>query len=164
MEQLPANLDWPVGLSVDVALNEASSLVGDPLMTDEELCKHHHISVEVLDILKRNPLFRAEVRQHLATIKQENMTVRKKAALSLEHYLGTWLPNMMVDASISPDVKLKAVQMLAKLSGVEQSEKSAAQVAAEVVANTKNQPTINLIFPNSMQMPTVVPSQTLERV
>ena len=113
MEHLPANLDWPVGLSVDVALNEASSLSGVPLMTDENLCEHHHISMEVLETLKRNPMFRAEVRQHLATIKQENMTVRKKAALSLEHYLGTWLPNMMVDASINPDVKLKAVQLLA---------------------------------------------------
>lgn len=171
MEELPAVrptylIEYPVGLAVEVALNEAATAnSGSPLFEMEELCKQFDITMEDYARIKNNVAFRAEVRQHLANVKENNGTVKRKAAMAAEFYLDNLVPTWLNDSGTSVDVKLKVVQFLAKMGRlVDDPAEKARLEALEASKNIKSNsgPSINLIFPPGMQPPTQVVEKVID--
>lgn len=150
---------WPVGLSLETAIDEL--VVGEKIMTEEDIASQFDLTVERLRQIKQHPAFRAEVRGHMATIKEDGATIKRKAKLALEFYLDSEVPKWIADDKASVDAKTKLLQFLAKLSGMEAAEKAA--MDAKTQGQVQQAPSINITLTTaapiqSMQVP------TLERV
>ena len=147
---------WPVGLSLETAIDEL--VVGEKIMTEEDIASQFDLTVERLRQIKQHPAFRAEVRGHMATIKEDGATIKRKAKLALEFYLDSEVPKWIAsDASV--DAKTKLLQFLAKLSGMEAAEKAA--LDAKTQGQVQQAPSINITLTTQSPMQAV---PTLERV
>lgn len=154
----PAILNsWPSGLAIEVGLN--STCVGAAIATDEDLCNQFEITKTQLERFKQHPAFRAEVREAIASIKESNATIKRKAKMSLEYYADTYIPQWLADPSASVDSKTKLLGFLYKLGGMEAEEKAAE--SAKTQGQVSAAPSINITLTTAAPMQ-VVPS--LERV
>lgn len=150
---------WPHGLSLEIALDELT--VGEKIMSEADLASQFDLTVERLNQIKQHPAFRAEVRGHMATIKEDGATIKRKAKVALEFYLDSEVPKWIADPSASVDAKTKLLQFLSKLSGMEAAEKAAMDAKSQGQASAV--PSINITL---TQAPAPQPTITLnaERV
>lgn len=124
---------WPVGLAAECAIN--SMAVGQAVMDDSDLCKQFDLTQDQLDYIRANPAFRAEVRENITQLKDKFATIRRKAKLGFEFYLDTLVPTLLNDPQASADVKLKTIQYLGKVAGMDTADKIAETELAK--ANTQ---------------------------
>ena len=148
---------WPSGLAIEVGLN--STCVGAAIATDEDLCNQFEITKTQLERFKQHPAFRAEVREAIASIKESNATIKRKAKMSLEYYADTYIPQWLADPSASVDSKTKLLGFLYKLGGMEAEDKSAEK--AQQNQQVTNVPSINITLTTAAPVQAV---PTLERV
>lgn len=148
---------WPIGLSLEVALDELT--LGVKIMDEEELAKQFDLTVDRLRQIKSHPAFRAEVRAHMGQIKEDGATIKRKARLALETYLDSEVPKWISDCNASVDAKTKLLQFLAKLGDVEATEKSTDANKGQM--QTQTVPSINITLTTAAPVQAV---QTLEKV
>lgn len=148
---------WPVGLAAECAIN--SMAVGQAIMDDEDLCKQFDLDQAQLESIRANPAFRAEVRENISQLKDKFATIRRKAKLGFEFYLDTMVPNLLSDPQASADVKLKTIQYLGKVAGLDTADKIAETelVKANNQQGVSNTPQIQIIL-------TQAPSQSVASV
>lgn len=147
---------WPVGLSVEVALDELT--VGEKFQTEEELAQQFDITVERLRQLKQHPAFRAEVRAHMSQIKEDGASIRRKAKVILEQYLDYKIHDWLKEPGVSLDSRTKLLSFVSKLSGVESAGEAAKAQQNQQVASV---PSINITLTTATPIQAV---PTLERV
>lgn len=159
---------WPSGLSIEVGLNDLAAQTGAIIMSDEDICRQFDISLAQLESYKKHPAFKAEVRENLNQIRDSNATIKRKAKASLEYYMDTYQAQWLAsDASLGD--KLKLMQFIAKLAGIDAAEK-AAEAAALAEANKSsnaaqsNQPqiVIQLTQAPSQQVPVTLTAERVE--
>lgn len=153
---------WPVGLAAECAIN--SMAVGQAIMDDDDLCKQFNLSLEQLDCIRANPAFRAEVRENLNQIKDKFATIRRKAKIGFEFYIDNLVPQLLDHPGTSADVKLKIVQYLGKVSGLDAADKVAEAELAKTQNSVSSVPSINITLTQAPTQP--IPTVTLnaERV
>ena len=105
----PLLAPWPAKLSFDVALGESS---------DEVLCSQYNISEPTLRAIYLNPLFRREVSEHQAQLREHGVTFRAKAKVHAEMYLEN-VHDIIISQSAAPSVKLDAIKSIVKWAGYE---------------------------------------------
>lgn len=134
--------EWPNGLAIEVGLNSLSA-DGTVILSDEDLCRQFDLTPEELAGIKLHPAFRAEVRETLSQIKDSHATIKRKARIAFEHYMSETVPFLMNpnNDKIPADVRLKTIQYLGKIIGLEAASE-AAQAESAKAAN--NVPSINI--------------------
>lgn len=154
---------WPPSLAIEVGLN--SLAVGEAIMDDGDLCRQFDLTQTELDNIKSHPAFRAEVREAIASVKDDYGAIRRKARLAFEFYTDTVIPELLRDGNqVSGDTKLKVIQYLGKVAGLDAADK-----IAEAAVNTSTQttaPSINITLTTSapLTQPTITVDQTCERL
>lgn len=159
---------WPVGLVEEISLNEMS--VGAKILDDADLCRQFDITQAQLDHFRGHIGFKAQVREAIASVKDSNATLKRKARMSLEYYADTYIPQWLSDPSASVDSKTKLLQFLAKIGGIDAAEKAAEAAAmAEVNKSSvgqSNQPQIIIQLTQAPQQApiTLQAEQVIENV
>lgn len=156
--------EWPVGLAIDVALNSVA--VGTAILSDEEICKQYDLELYVYEGIKLHPSFKAEVREHIGSLKDSHAAIKRKARMAFEFYMSQTIPYLLdTDKKVNDDVRLKALMYLGKICGAE--AESDAKAAVEASKNTQNAPSINITLTTAaplVQAPTITIDQTAQRV
>jgi hypothetical protein len=118
--QTPALLlaPWPKKLPFDVAFGES----------DDILCAKYNLAPAALENLYLNPVFRREVADHQAVIRDEGITFKAKAKLQAEMYLEN-LHEIVVSQTAAPSVKLDAIKSMVKWAGYEPKPEAASTTA-----------------------------------
>lgn len=146
---------WPVGLDIEMALNELS--VGNKILDDEDFCRQFDLTQDQLDYIKAHPAFRAQVRESMAQIKDSNATIKRKSKIALEHYLDVYVPIWIQDDRAPVDSKTKLLQLLSKFAGIDAEEKAEAAKAA--AGQQANSPVIRIELttaPNTQATPYII--------
>lgn len=143
---------WPVGLAAECAIN--SMAVGAAIMDDDDLCKQFDLDQAQLESIRANPAFRAEVRENVSQLKDKFATIRRKAKIGFEYYLDTMVPELL-NSDASADVKLKTIQYLGKVAGLDTADK----IAETELAKANNQQSVSNTPQIQIVLTTAAPSQ-----
>lgn len=105
----PADLGWPATLPLEVAMRTA------PIKT---ICEAYKISESEWEALRRNPLFLADVRMAMESLKTDGMRFRSKARLQAEALLQTsW--KLIHDPETPAAVALEGIKSTVRWAGLE---------------------------------------------
>lgn len=143
---------WPAMLPMYVAEYEVS--LGQPLYDYGEIAETFGINVERIDLFKKQPGFRAEVRAAILEIKDSDSVIKRKAKAQAELYLDSWVPKAMSDPAFPSVEKTKLFMFVAKMGRIVDDPQEKIKVEAAVQASTPQAQiptiTINLTGPKSL--------------
>lgn len=152
MTSLIPTLTWHPQLPLDIAMNE-SSVTGRKVHEDAELLNAYGMTQESFDIIRTLPAFRAQVRAAILELKNNGLTVRRKAGALFEFYIDTTIPSLMNSDYCEAKVKLDIIKFLGQVAGKD-GKAVEDGASAPIVAS----PTLNII------LQTAQPVASLERV
>ena len=149
----PISKDLKESIAVDFALMQASSQDA-PVYNERDICATWDITVEDLQILKRDPEFIRLVRSAICDLKKSGDHLQVKSRLILEAWMDNTATQWLADDGASISDKNKVVETLIKVSNL--IRKDAGSEGSS--SNGASAPTLNIILtsPTPMQVEKVV--------
>lgn len=113
----PALLGYPPTLPIEVAMRTA------PI---KDICEAYGIDRDEWEALRVHPLFVADVKAAMETLKEEGMSFRFKARMQAEELLKTsWA--MIHNATNPPSVRADLIKFTIRAAGLDQSAQKESQ-------------------------------------
>lgn len=114
----PADIGYPPTLPIELALKVASV---------KDICAAYDISREDWEVLRNDPVFKADLASAVEMVRKEGMSFKLKARLQAEELLKTsWKMIHAPSDEVPPSVKADLLKFTVRCAGLEADAKASA--------------------------------------
>lgn len=142
--------DVETSIATDIAVMRQSEVEGTtPLYTKHEICSTWGISTDKYDTLMADANFRSKLHTASHSLKKNGEHLGVKARSLTHLMLETTLPELINRSDISATERIKAMELVVKIAGIEAKNKAQEQATQAASSPQNTGPTLNLILQTS---------------